>query len=57
MGYLGTCVKKTVKFTVIIVQKTAKYYLKIVKYYQKTVKPYQKIVKYDQKSQFFLKDS
>ena len=50
MGYLGTCVKKTVKFTIIIVQKTAKYYLKIVKYYQKTVK-------YDQKSQIFLKDS
>ena len=57
MGYLGTCVKKTVKFTVIIVQKTAKYYLKIVKYYQKTAKPYQKTVKYEQKSQIFLKDS
>ena len=57
MGYLGICVKKTVKFIVIIVQKTAKYYLKRVKYYQKTVKPYQKTVEYDQKSQIVLKDS
>ena len=31
MGYLGTCVKKTVKFTMIIIQKIAKYYLSTTK--------------------------